>query len=407
VTRLHTAHPFNLDNKMRYEMVLYTAIGLYILFMLGLLYFFIIRDPSDSKIGRFFTETIPETSWRLTEKYLPKRVTHIIAFLVHRILALVYLSIMCASISIVVWYVLPLLEKQEVVGDYHRFIAGICFVSCLSVWRKANTSSPGLVTSQTLHLYRDNYPYDNTVFIANTMYPNGIPRLARSKYDRFHYKQIVPRFDHFCGWVANTVGMENYRWFLLFLLVQTLAMAYGGIVIGLVFYGHLQYLELWNAKLVDRTTGEVFIASKWMMAQFILDHHTMACFVWLLMSVMSVCLALFLTYHIWLTSNGLTTNEANKWDQVRKWYRHELRKYEAVYGTTEPVGEASRPVVVETDVTCTGGAPIKAESREDADESIRHPGPEPTNIYNRGFVENWKEVFFPLSLRKPVKRKET
>jgi hypothetical protein len=28
------------------------------------------------------------------------------------------------------------------------------------------------------------------------------------------------------------------------------------------------------------------------------------------------------------------------------------------------------------------------------------PGPMPKNIYDVGFVENWKQVLFPISLRK-------
>lgn len=50
------------------------------------------------------------------------------------------------------------------------------------------------------------------------------------------------------------------------------------------------------------------------------------------------------------------------------------------------------------DVTCTGGGSgIQAE--HDQPEYF-DPGPMPENVYDKGFVENWKEVVFPLSLRK-------
>lgn len=38
--------------------------------------------------------------------------------------------------------------------------------------------------------------------------------------------------------------------------------------------------------------------------------------------------------------------------------------------------------------------------KNDDEEEYIDPGPVPKNIYNKGFVENWKEVIFPLSLRK-------
>jgi hypothetical protein len=126
------------------------------------------------------------------------------------------------------------------------------------------------------------------------------------------------------------------------------------------------------------------------------------------MSVMSIALGLFLGYHIWLTSHGLTTNESFKWDEIKKWYKKELRRYEEAVQNGEVIDDGqNKPIVSDGDVTCTstgqstnnGGNQENENDRFDVNV-VRHPGPKPVNIYNRGFWKNWEEVLFPLPLRK-------
>lgn len=58
---------------------------------------------------------------------------------------------------------------------------------------------------------------------------------------------------------------------------------------------------------------------------------------------------------------------------------------------------SGKPQVKDGDVTCTGGG-AGIEEPEEEPQYI-DPGPIPKNVYDRGFVENWKEVLFPISLR--------
>ena len=61
------------------------------------------------------------------------------------------------------------------------------------------------------------------------------------------------------------------------------------------------------------------------------------------------------------------------------------------------------------DVTCTGGTTTTHKEQQQSDDNDNNdydvreeyfdPGPVPKNVYDRGFVENWKEVIYPISLR--------
>jgi hypothetical protein len=47
----------------------------------------------------------------------------------------------------------------------------------------------------------------------------------------------VARFDHFCGWLNNAVGEQNYKWFLLFLAVHCFMLSYATYILGAIL-GH-------------------------------------------------------------------------------------------------------------------------------------------------------------------------
>jgi palmitoyltransferase len=300
----------------------------------------------------------------------------------------------------------------------HVQVAPFVFAACVISWRKAMRSSPGLITANTLHLY-DHFPYDEWMFVSGkTCATRNIPRLARSKFDRFKYNENVARYDHYCGWVYNTIGEENYRWFLLFLFVHVAMCVYGAYVVGALFYGVILEQRLMELVFFDRFTGEEIPATRWIVFQYLFHKHMMEAAVLTIMVVMAIVLGLFLLYNSWLISRGLTSNESYKWNQIQKWYDRELQRYQDAIrnGTiqttttkTEPTTttKGNVPIVTDGDVTCTGGSGKEEEntsstSPNDGDnyDILVHPGRRPKNIYDRGFVENWKEVLFPISIQK-------
>ena len=179
---------------------------------------------------------------------------------------------------------------------------------------------------------------------------------------------------------------------------------YGTFVVGQLFLGEVLDKGLHEAVFFDRVTGEEHHGSVWIILQYLFSRFLIESAVLVLMAVMAIALSLFLGYHIWLTCQGLTTNESFKWGEVQKWYKNELKRYEDAVKNGEIVdGGHNKPVVSDGDVTCTGVQSDGQESttKENHDvNAIRHPGPKPVNIYNRGIWKNWEEVLFPIPLRK-------
>ena len=177
---------------------------------------------------------------------------------------------------------------------------------------------------------------------------------------------------------------------------------YGAVIVSYLFMGEVYEMGLHEAVFFDRVTGEEHHGSVWIICQYMFARHLVESAVLVLMAVMGIALALFLGYHIWLTNNGLTTNESFKWGEVQRWYKNELKRYEEAVKNGEVVEQGqNKPVVSDGDVTCTPAVGGQTKVAEEFDvNAIRHPGPKPVNIYNRGIWMNWEEVLFPMPIRK-------
>ena len=398
---------------------------LYIIVCTAILYYCVIADPNKNDTAFYVTATLPQKIWDRMGKVLGQKKLNMLASVIDLALVFVYFAVVLGCWVVVFMYIYPWITESSYVSNFHKFLGYAVFVACFSSWRLTNKSSPGIITESTFSRY-NHYPYDNLLFVPGRRCDStNLIRIARSKFDRLKYDQNVPRYDHFCGWVHNTIGEENYRFFLLFLAVHVGMCVYGSTVTILLFRGEIISKELLQLTFFDRATGETFKADWSIVMQYLFTRRMAECCVLAVMFVMGIALACFLGYHVYLTTYNLTTNEASKWQDVKEWYKKEKKKYDdavkkgivttetdpsAGGGSTTANADGARNSleVNDDDVTCTPGvgnsssnnSPSRSRGVASGAPKLRDPGPVPKNLYDRGFIENWKEVIFPISLRK-------
>jgi palmitoyltransferase ZDHHC4 len=409
--------------------MLFIILFFYLLTCGSLLYFCVIADPHTNKIAYFVNVTLPETLWSRLGNILGPKKLDMLSQIMDLALVFVYFAVVLGCWTMVFLYVYPWISvSNQHVSEYHKYIGYVVFVACFGSWRLVNSSSPGLITQRTWAKF-DHYPYDNLLFLPNQRCQStNLIKIARSKFDRLKYNRNVPRYDHFCGWVYNTIGEENYRWFLLFLTVHVAMCFYGATITFLLFRGEVKDKKLFDLVFFDRATGEEFKADWTIVLQYLFTRRMGEAAGMAIMVVMGIALAFFLGYHIHLTNRNMTTNEAGKWQDINAWYKKEQKKYEDAVkaglvtppppttttldqNTVTTTTTNSTIEVSDVDVTCTPTPRVgtTTTAHEDNNHSttpsqpatrIIDPGPVPPNLYSRGLIENWKEVIFPLSLRK-------
>ena len=178
----------------------------------------------------------------------------------------------------------------------------------------------------------------------------------------------------------------------------------------LLFRDEIRQKKLFELTFFDRSTGEIVEAGYSILLQYLFARRTLECCVLTIMFVMGIALSCFLGYHTYLTSFGQTTNENSKWSDIKHWHNRQKQRYEQAVKEgkikkTDNDNNKSieKPAVDDSgDATCTpGNDSKKSAGAENSTTKLDYfdPGPVPKNIYDRGFVENWREVIFPMSLR--------
>jgi hypothetical protein len=365
-----------------------TILGVYTVSVLFFVYYCLISDPHDSEIAHFVQITLPNASWNRLSRIFGDKNTKVFKHTSNRFLVLTYFAMVGGCWSVVFLKLYPwLLYGSPGLSNLHAYIGVFVFLACFIAWAVANASRPGIITGRSFRRY-DHYPYDHLMFQANfRCQTTKLYKIPRSKYDRMKYDGIVPRYDHFCGWTHNTYGEKNYRWFLMFLLNHVIMCFYGTYVCYLLFSEEIKTKRLMELTFFDRQTGETIQASNYIIFQYIFARRFHEVGVTLVMFLMGIALTCFFGYHVYITSVGQTTNENSKWGDVRTWYKKQQQLYQIA------VREGKIP---------TNPEDLSNDfySEEQNPQEIVDPGPIPKNLYNRGFIANWSEVLFPLSLRK-------
>ncbi len=401
--------------------LLVVTLSIYFSFCAFIVYVCFYADSETSPLANLFLIKLPRWILSGVERVFGPSASLFLRSLSEMFLMITYLFIVLGSWSIMFFFGYPLITESTYVSDVHKYVGYVVFVGCMSSWRYASRKSPGYITSMTIPKF-DNYEYDNLIFVPNRICRTvGIRKLARSKYDVYSGRHVA-RFDHFCGWLNNPVGEENYRYFLLFLFIHVGMCAYGTYVTTNLFIGEIHEKRLWNAVFFNAATGEEVPVGWIILAHFLFSQHMCVGAVWVLMICMTIALGLFLAFHLYILFQNMTTNEYYKWQAIRKWYKQESSKYDEYLqkggtplqpGTSNPVQSSTEnatsssesPLDMNDDnqVGCTGPStvttPTNVKNSNGDEDNIMNPGPKPENIYNLGILQNTYEVLYPRSLR--------
>ena len=326
---------------------------------------------------------------------------HWVAFKPNPLLQMVYFGLVCGGYVLMTQFGFPKLPNAYM-GEIHIWLGSAVVAITMYSWYLACTKSAGVITHDNWEQF-DNYPYDEQMYGPGQFYVYEeknrprIPKLARSKHDAITDK-VYAKFDHFCPWLNNAVGEQNYRFFIWFLMMTECTLAYGTAIAATVLLSIIDEEQLLEAEFHNRMTGERVKASYRIVFQWLMLHHSPLMMLLHLCGVMGFVVFLFTCYHVYLASSNTTTNETFKWSSFKNYWdriqRRKAAKRDAMNGTKSHGGRFRCCVCFNM---CCG-------KEDDGYE------PCPPNIYDLGAVKNMKSVLYPISLyrpKRPVKSRYT
>ncbi|CCE62263.1 hypothetical protein TPHA_0C01070 [Tetrapisispora phaffii CBS 4417] len=139
---------------------------------------------------------------------------------------------------------------------------------------------------------KNKFPFDNIIYHSgNVCSTCNIEKPARSKHCNICGTCILLQ-DHHCIWVNNCIGLGNYKYFFMFLLLNTISLSYA-------------FLRLLHITLSKPDVPK----SKNILALCILTGS------------FSVICGVFFYLQMKQVNNGMTTNETDKWYAVQELMR--------------------------------------------------------------------------------------
>mmetsp|Transcript_11359 Transcript_11359/g.25444 ORF Transcript_11359/g.25444 Transcript_11359/m.25444 type:complete len:380 (-) Transcript_11359:194-1333(-) len=263
-----------------------------------------------------------------------------------------YLIIVVGGFMAFVHYGFPHVPSR-LVSSFHKYTGFGVFVTCLTVWWWACRSDPGTVTMDNVDELCEIYEWDEQIFSAGDCKTCNQLKPGRSKHCSLCNFCVV-RFDHHCIWINNCVGIGNHRWFLGFLFWHLVLCLYGAGMGTVLIYEITMKKDLFSAVFVDPVTKERHQASYGIILQYMFATEGALLFVTMLCTVMGLVLCGFFMWHLNLVRIGTTTNELSKWNYLRWCLKQEE-------GGKDRLKELS-------------------------------------NMYNKGLIANFREVFFPIDV---------
>jgi palmitoyltransferase len=396
-----------------------------------ILYIFCLSDVDcdgiNGTISRYlfwkFPDQMSKTLQMICGDYISKKLSNLCKYVVYDrnpILQVVYLIII--NSLYIGWLVFGQhLLPTMLVDYYHAYLATVGMILCHISFYFACTTNPGVINNENVECYM-HHPYDNIMFTeGNICKTCEVKRPARSKHCSL-CGVCVSKFDHHCVWINQCVGENNYHYFLTFLLVHVLFLFWAGTMIFLVLISEVYEKNLYSQVFINSRTGVELKATPFMIFKYIISRKTNLCIVDIFIFIMGFCLTGFLCYHLYLISQGTTTNESFKWSRVLRVYKDMVvryKKYVEFNGESAILAnknlsvqkEEKKKLEIDYSADSVGCIPQivtngvsdsinneKVLEEDDEEEVPLNPGGNPVNIYRIGFLNSLWNVFNPKSI---------
>lgn len=194
-------------------------------------------------------------------------------------------------------YVYVALDPAIAASHAHSAYIGFSIAAVVLSTALVTFSDPGTVTPANVSLACSKYTNDGLIFFGKSCATCHFEKPARSKHCSVCNRCIL-LYDHHCIWVNNCIGYSNYRWFLLFLVLNINMMVYGACLCWGFLSSQNSLIGWWT--LIVATT----------------ESNRIAGILLILASIISVITALFTALHLRYLYLGVTTNEAEKWGEI-------------------------------------------------------------------------------------------
>ncbi|KAJ6241505.1 palmitoyltransferase swf1 [Anaeramoeba flamelloides] len=181
-------------------------------------------------------------------------------------------------------------------------------------------TKPGFVTDKNNEQYLKRYTFDEILFFKEQCETCKLIKPARSKHCRL-LNRCVARYDHYCAWLMNTMGEQNYRYFILFLFANLFLVSFGLYTVVRVLEQKVINTKMFELKFRDSKGNDMDIGFTFMMNYLKRTQPYTLGFGYLLISLF-VIVILFIIYHFRLIWKNTTTNESVKIHELKSFIRN-------------------------------------------------------------------------------------
>nr|XP_054763308.1 palmitoyltransferase ZDHHC4-like isoform X1 [Lytechinus pictus] len=337
------------------------------------------RNGVIGKLRQAIVQTVKWMHENLLPEAIQRLVTRIINYLIHeRNPCFQYFYIMVLLLALY-FYTVDVLPLALTVGTPPSIIviSYFCFASCFVFFVICSKSDPGVITMATLHSFRDVYEMDYVLYQKGAdCWTCKFEKPARSKHCGT-CNHCVHRFDHHCTWLNNCIGGFNHRYFLA--LVTSLFFG-----TGFVSYSIMSTLSQYAkvSRLLESSyvgpDGKLWPVTFRVAVQHLFMERPMPVFIMMSLALLSLLVAAFMFFHIYLAVTNQTTNERYK------------RSHIDVQEICQHCSSSSR---------CSKRGNSHKRSHSKQDNSKHSDYSSCKNIYNKGFIKNLCEIIFPVCNR--------